>query len=190
MPKAIADLLQPATKGDRLAIKALMDLGDSHLKEGDLKSAAQAFKEAAISYRIDAFRQKANYEEEHAQSRWRLEIVEQIFVRWLEAHPDSVPRKRPEILDIPWERLIEMFRTNELEGVSTAIDYLYQTLTSMGFEFYSPGGSVLRRIVELLRAFGGAEVGWAEQFLNDVRVRIALDQLTDRVLEASKEGNG
>ena len=185
--KTIADLMHAATTGDRQAIQALMDLGEGYLKEGDLTSAAQAFKEAAISYRIDAFRQTANYEEEYAQSRWSLRIIEQIFVNWLEARPHLIPSKRPEILNIPDAKLIEMLRSSEHQEISVVIVFLEQTLQLMGVHFYSPGGSSVRRIHQLLRAFGGNEDDWAKQFLSDVRVRLAIDQLTDRLLNASKK---
>lgn len=179
--KTIADLMHAATKGDRQAIEGLMDLGESYLKEGDPTNAAQAFKEAAISYRIDAFRRNTNYETEREQNRWALEVIERIFISWFKANSHSIPSKRPEILDIPDARLIEMLRSSEHQEISVVLVFLEQTLQSMGVHFYSPGGSSVRRIHQLLRAFGGNEDDWAKQFLSDVRVRLAIDQLTDRL---------
>lgn len=182
----ITDLLQRSTQGDREAIQALMELGDDYLKEGDIANAARAFKEAAISFRIDAFRQRTRLEEEEKESGWQKDLIENLFLGWLRANSKVLPAKRPEILEIPEGKLAQILQSGELADRSIAVDFLVETLMSLGVEFYSPGGSPMRRILQLLRAFGGDERSWGREFLDDVRVRIALDHLVDRTLAASK----
>jgi hypothetical protein len=59
--------------------------------------------------------------------------------------------------------------------------YLYQVLTALGMEFYSPGGSLQRREwVLLAQLFGFRE---PSGYLKKVEVRVVLDLLANEVLK-------
>ena len=183
----ISELLRPATKGDHQAMEALMNLGENYMKEGDLVNAACAFKEAAISYRIDASRQAGKHVHEQGTSDWRLEVIQTIFIPWLEANANTIRSTRPEILSIPEARLIHMLRSEaEFPDIQTLRRYLERTLESMGYEFVVAGGNPLRAILSLLTAFGGQRAEWAAPYLRDVRIRVGLDQLAEKLISASR----
>ena len=59
--------------------------------------------------------------------------------------------------------------------------FLESTLSALGMEFHSPGGSIQRRVCQLLgEVFGLGASGWSE-YLQHTAVRVGLDQITDEV---------
>jgi hypothetical protein len=165
-------------------MRALEELGEKYLKSGDLAGATEAFREAAICYRIDTFRNLTHREAAQKTAEWRLQIIDKIFTRWI-ATKNFPAERQPKLLDIPLENLVSIINTKRTSDMVACMHFLERTLIALGAEFYSPGGSVLRRILQLLYALGGDEEAWGRQYLGDIRVRVALDLLAKDILEAA-----
>ena len=177
------ELIQKAGKGDHEAIASLMKLGESCLERNETEEAAQAFKEAAMAYRIEAYRNMTHYAAECATSQWLREILEQIYVRWFRVNGAPARKQWPEIGKMSDKRLSSILDSPQLSNeAGPHLRYLIQTLESMGVEYYSPGGSDKRRVFQLLRAVGGGRDAWAEKFMDDPRVRVSLEAVADCVV--------
>lgn len=180
-------LIQRAGKGDHEAIASLMSLGEQCLKMNETAKAAQAFKEAAMAYRIEAYRNMTHYAAECSTSQWLREILGQIYFRWFAVNRAPAPKQWPEIGEMSDKRLSSILNSPELSHtVATHLQFLVQTIKGMGVEFVSPGGSEIRRIFQLLRAVGGGEDAWAEEILKDPRIRVALETIADCVVSINQ----
>lgn len=180
-------LTKAAVKGDLDAMASLMKLGEACLESNNTADAARAFREAAIAYRIEAFRNKTHYAAEFHASQGLREILEQIYCRWFEVNRAPARKEWPEIGEISHARLSSIIDSPELSSNAGAhLQFLCQTLSGMGVEFHSPGGSERRRVFQLLRAIGGSKDSWAEKYLDDFRVRIALETIAECVVSINR----
>ncbi len=181
------ELIQRTGKGDHEAIASLMKLGESYLERSETEKAAQAFKGAAMAYRIEAYRNMTHYAAECATSQWLREILEQVYVRWFRVNGAPARKQWPEIGGMSDKRLSRILNSPELsQAVATHLQFLPQTLKGMGVEFFSPGGSEIRRVFQLLRVVGGGKDAWAERLMDDPRVRVALEAIADCVVSINR----
>lgn len=186
-PEEFDQLTKAAVKGDFEAMASLMKLGEACLEKNNTADAARAFQEAAIAYRIEAFRNKTHYAAECQRSQGLRETLEQIYFRWFVVNRAPARKKWPEIGKMSYAQLSKIINSPEFFSDAGAhLRFLFQTLSAMGVEFYSPGGSELRRLFQLLRAVGGSKDAWAEKLLEDARVRIALETIVDCIVSINR----
>lgn len=105
------ELSRRAAKGDKDAQKAIFEMAEQCEKDKSFKKAAELYREAAMDYRIAAFRNKMRTESpESSDNRVARELalkdyVRNIYDRWIDSHPkgmhelpyDSQGLKRSEI---------------------------------------------------------------------------------------------
>jgi hypothetical protein len=136
--------------------------------------------------------------------------------RWIEVNPSGL-RPLPQIIEgIISEKIILEILKNEIwpdSQFSTLIQLLEIALQNNGMEFYSPGGSSLRRILQLMEGYFGIslnvsatyfppeariyKIKQAAQSIEDLKglpleVRIKVDLLADEIekrFNASKSKN-
>jgi hypothetical protein len=173
-----SDLVKRATKGERSAIDELFSIGETNLEGGDLRLAATAFKDAAISFRIQSFRNSALAEKNLANAH-SLSRDKRVIVRWIKNHSKDYPKAYPANVKIDEKLLFDIVQQllNEYDYAKIH-DYLYDVLTELGVEFFSPGGSPQRRIAMLtFELLSGCQ----DDLLGNLRVRIGIDQIAAEV---------
>lgn len=176
------ELIRLSTKGDKQALEDLFNLGDSLLADCKLDEASKVFRDSAISYRISAFRNSGLAQSANAEAKQLKEEIE-LFKRWIEANPNGL-RKLPKIVaGISSDFILEELRDRIWpdEKYSALIPYLESVLEKNSMQFYSPGGSSLRRIIALLGDYFGLSSPSWPGFLDHLEVRIGMDQLADEV---------
>jgi hypothetical protein len=82
------ELVRLSTKGDKKASDELFAYGGESLIENNPVTAAEAFKDAAISYRISVFRTGAEFETSQKKAHQLMEDVD-IFREWILAFPNG-----------------------------------------------------------------------------------------------------
>jgi len=92
-------LVRSSTKGSDEATRKIFTLGESLLADGSQYSAAIAFKDSAISYRISAFRNAAKLEDSQNEVSHLLSSMD-IFREWIVTFPNgqvALPRAGEEL---------------------------------------------------------------------------------------------
>lgn len=121
-------------------------------------------------------------EDTERDSEWIGKLCN-IYRSWLRENPDGLkppPYFEPEV---SVERIRQII-VGQLLYEPPYPDYfrfVSESLSSLGVEFYAPGGSVQRRVWQLLIELFGIEDGEWSEFLYSVRVRAGLDELADEV---------
>ena len=82
------ELVRLSTKGDKKASDELFAYGGESLIANNPVTAAEAFKDAAISYRISVFRTGAEFETSQKKAHQLMEDVD-IFREWILAFPNG-----------------------------------------------------------------------------------------------------
>lgn len=175
------ELVRRATKGDKVAMDELFAIAEDLLAQQRFQDAAKAFRDAAISYRISAFRNLAHGQAADGRAQW-MASVRDIYANWIDQNPRgfrTLPREASGIEDDCIRRVVVEQLLTEKQFINL-FRFLEDTLFELGMQFYSPGGSVQRCVIQLLgEAFGlySADSG----YLRRHAVRIALDQIADEV---------
>ena len=86
--EAYEELIRLSTKGDKKATEQLYSIGEELLIEGEVAKAATGFKDAAISYRIAAFRNSAQLETSQGKVQQLIKEMD-IFREWFLAFPNG-----------------------------------------------------------------------------------------------------
>jgi hypothetical protein len=182
MDDGYSELVNRAIKGNKTALDDLFDLAKAHEAKHDMEGATWAFREAAIAYRITAFRNLARAEEAEARVKWMEQVVG-IHRAWIEANPAGMPQlprtKGSVDRECIW-RIVPQELAREPD-FAPAFRYLFETLSSLGMEFYSPGGSLVRCVSGLVESAFGFESNGFAHYLEDRSVRIGVDLLADEV---------
>ena len=181
------ELSKKADKGDNHALRELFNLADKFHAEGSYQQAANIFRDTAIAYRISAFRNLACAEHAESESAW-LKKVEQIYQRWLEGNPQGM-RSIPYVaegVDLESIRTVIVDQLTSDPDFQPVFRFLYAKLSDLGMEFYSPGGSIQRKVIcLLLELFGLSENGYSE-YLKNGDVRVGLDLISDEIINRSQ----
>jgi hypothetical protein len=111
-------------------------------------------------------------------------IVREINRRWIDQNPDGHRDWRaiaPRINDECIRRiLVEQLRHEEY--FLPIFVYLERELSALGMEFYSPGGSVQRRVWVLLgELFGARDKSEYSAYIEHSTVRVGLDLLANEI---------
>lgn len=205
------ELIRLSTKGDEKALEDLFNLAERLSAKKKYEESTKAFHDAAISYRIAAFRNSGLAESANGEIYWLNEEIK-LMKRWIELNPSGL-RPLPRVIEgITNEKIILEILKNEIwtdNQLSTHIQLLEIALQNTGMEFYSPGGSSLRRILQLMTGYYGISPSssslpeiqiyfnqQAAQYLEYLKglpleVRICLDLLADEIenrFHSSNEG--
>ena len=184
MKEKVEDLSIRAIKGDPDAVNVLFDIAKDCEKNKQYENAAMAYREMAFACRILASRSR----EEKAEVEDELDVMALkggICLWWIESHPDGMKKlpRTPSDIDSEFIRrtLIEELLPDE--KINFVFYYLEDVLTDMGMKFFSPGGSLQRKVCGLLEfVFGLAEARLPyTKFLESTRVRIGLDLVADEI---------
>lgn len=183
-------LSRRATKGEQDALRDLFSLAETLGEKGQIAEAMQAFKDAAIAFRIAAFRNLARAEEAEKSAHEWAQVVDQ-YLAWIDENPSGLrrmPRSEPSV-DSQFIRRLVMGELQADDRCMKLFIALERELKRAGMEFYSPGGSPLRRICILLdRAFGlEPQEPELDLFLSKVGVRVFLDQIADEIARRRKD---
>jgi len=175
------ELIRRATKGDKVAMEELFTIGEGLVAQQRFQDAATAFRDAAISYRISAFRNMTHAQDANGRAHW-MALVRDIYADWIENNPQgfrALPRQVPGI-EYDCIRQVVVDQLLAEEHFIKLFRFLEDTLSKLGMQFYSPGGSIQRRVVQLLgEAFGLSDAN--SGYLTRNAVRVALDQIADEV---------
>lgn len=187
------ELIRLSTKGDQQALDDLFALAEKLTAEKKHEEAAKVFRESAISYRISAFRNSALSESSNGKVYWLNEEIK-LIKHWIQLNPSGLrplPRKIDGLIS---EKIILEILKNEIwpdSQFSSLIQLLETALQNNGMEFYSPGGSSLRRILQLMETYFGINE-FCGTYLDYLDVRIYIDLLANEVenrFNASKTKN-
>jgi hypothetical protein len=175
------DLSRRGIKGDLQALDELMTLGTKSNAEGQFENAVKAFKEAAIGFRMSDLRNRWRAEAAEEQAKWADE-VRKIYQTWIEENPGGFRQWSNMVPGIDRERIRQVVIEQLLheEGFAQIFPYLERVLSDLGMEFYSPGGSVQRRVCVLVCELFGLEPH--SKWLDHSAVRIGLDLLASQVV--------
>ena len=189
MDKQYQELSRRASKGDADALFELFALAEQRKGEGNFNQATVAFRDAAIGYRTFAFRNLDRVKDADSRSAWLAEECN-IYRRWIENNPNGLRELPYPAAGITREciRHVVVDQLLEEDSFAALFSFLLTTLSSMGVEFFSPGGSIQRRVCALLGAVFGLEGSEESECLRNTAVRIALDPIADEVTKRKQEG--
>jgi hypothetical protein len=178
------DLTSRAVRGEKDALRDLFALADGYKDQGKLKEAAEAFRESAIAFRITAFHNLNRAETAESLAKWHATVCE-IYKLWIKENPDgfrALPLPAVELSKEDIRRIVteELLHESTFGGV---FDHLQVMLTSLGMQFYSPGGSIQRRVCILLEEIFGLGTGYGPEFISNHDVRICLDLLAAEIIK-------
>jgi hypothetical protein len=195
-PDDYNELVRQSTRGDDDATKKLFSLGEERASAGDFLGASEAFKDAAIAYRIARSREKGSRESSQNASRYD-EAIRDMYRDWIVANPHGA---KPLPIDQQEAGWLDRFPTTEFIDLAkeSPFDIIYyhleNELSRRGVEFFSPGGSIQRRVSQIAKVMIGMNVN-AEysQLLGDIEIRVPMDLIVDEVTrraESSDSGVG
>jgi len=182
MNESYEELSRRATKGDEIALRELFALPEQYNGEKNFQDAAVAFRDAAIAYRISAFRNLARAEDAENRAAWSS-VVRNIFKRWIDDNPSGL-RELPYCAQgVTRDCIRDVVVIQLLHEESFALVFLFleESVSSMGMQFFSPGGRIQRRVWWLLGEVFGLEGGEGAKYLRDISVRVGLDLIADEV---------
>lgn len=171
-----------ASKGDNNAIRELFKLAELHESEGNFKDSSILFRESAIAYRISASRNLARIDDVH-QEIIRLMVASDIYKKWIESNPNGLRELPYSIPSISRQCISDIVVGQLLDNESfiPVFYFLEDKLSEMGMKFFSPGGSIQRRVCGLLAEMFGLDGIDTSEFIRNTAVRVGLDLLADEV---------
>lgn len=188
MDEHYQELCRLSTKGGKEALSELFALGERLEAEEKYQEATVAFRDAAISYRISAFRNSGHAEDALRRERYLIETLN-IFTKWIENHPDGfckLPYCESEI-GYDFIRDTVIGNLDEFDWVMTLLE---KRLSELDMVFYSPGGSIQRRVCQFLDiVFNNNENNRLRTYLNDSTVRVFVDTVADTVADRYLKSN-
>jgi hypothetical protein len=164
--------------GDSSALDQLTQLGEKHLAEGRFEDAAKMFKAAAAGSRFKA----------EGLERY-VRLTGDIRQRWFDEQLCELRDWRTEQSEGVNDEFIRQVVLGQLLNEDRFIPIvLYLVLTDLGMSFYSPGGSIQRRVYVLLSVlFGVDELNdYHSKYLNSMAVRVGLDLLATEIVKRNR----
>ena len=166
------DLTSRAVRGEKDALRDLFALADGYKDQGKLKEAAEAFHNLNRAETAESL------------AKWHATVCE-IYKLWIKENPDgfrALPLPAVELSKEDIRRIVteELLHESTFGGV---FDHLQVMLTSLGMQFYSPGGSIQRRVCILLEEIFGLGTGYGPEFISNHDVRICLDLLAAEIIK-------
>lgn len=189
MESETTDLSKRADKGDKEALRELFALAERLQGAGNLDEAVATYRDAAIAYRISAFRNLARAEEAESKVAWNLKVCA-LYRSWIKKNANGLRKPPFSVQDISHESVVEAVKALRSDSTfAFHFAYLQTTLEALGVSISSPGSTVWRHVVSLLSCLFG--IGGAEDLyklrsaplLDEVAVQIALEPIADYVLQ-------
>ena len=184
MKKKVEGLSIRAIKGEPDAVNTLFDIAKDCEKNEQYENAAMAYREMAFACRILASRsreEKAEVEDKLA----RREVSLAIAAWWIGEHPDGMKElpRLPSGIDNEFIRRTTIDELLPDEKFNLVFRYFEDVLTRMGMEFYSPGGSLQRRVWGMLNIMFGLDKNSPPytKFHQANAVRVGMDLLADEI---------
>jgi hypothetical protein len=186
-PQQHEELSRSATKGNVAAIRELFDYGERTYKLGHYEKAAAIYKDAAICFRLEAFRRRTDAEDANSRAKnqaKRIAVLTEAlkrkhdFSRILVIHQ----RKNVSSQDVHSVLYEKIFPNSDY---SVLLDDLFAAFIDAGYQFSAPGNSFPRLIWFLVSCtLGAAEIDpYKCRFLSDPLVGIPFEKLMATVLE-------
>jgi hypothetical protein len=139
-----AELINSATQSDKKALESLFELAEKLSAEQKYEEASIAFRESAICNAIELH---------------RLNDEVNLIKQWIKANPSGLRPLPRKVEGIVSEKIILEILKNKIwteHKFHTLVKFLETALHDiLGMEFYSPGGSSLRRILHLMNVYFG-----------------------------------
>ena len=175
-----------ATKGDRDAQNRLMEWAEAYLEAGDTARAAEVFREAAICYRIAAFRARTEVGEA-GQKQWRAEAMTRMVLQWAQECMDAGRLPEHSCPGITGEQVRDIVIDELMSDwhYSWVFLQLQRRLQGRGIEFFSPGGSIQRHVWVLVECILGLRRDFPEDYWLYQRyadIRVLVDPIVDEVI--------
>jgi hypothetical protein len=167
--------------GDAAALDQLMALGEQHEAARRFEDASKVFRAAVGAYRLWA-----------EESKRRSALARSVYQKWFDAHLCELRDWSSQAQNIDGE-CIRSVIVDQLWGneqFNPVFIYLEQVLAGLGMQFYSPGGSVPRRLWVMLTELFGLEKRSKElsKYLDSAAVRVGLDLLASEVVNRCGAG--
>ena len=172
----LSKLISRSTAGDRNALDELFEMAKKAEEGGRHAESSRLFREAAISFRISAFRERAH--REHAENTAKsvaaeLKLITRIldltgFVQNLDRSAMTIDQ------ELVRKLVVEDIRFDE--STAGIFPLLARRLAERGMHFSSPGGSIQRKLTVFLWSVYSDFTRNAEReiWLQDSVVRLAV----------------
>jgi hypothetical protein len=185
--EAYEELIRLSTKGDKEATETLFSIGEKLLIEGEIANAATGFKDAAISYRIAAFRNSAQLETSQKEAQQLIRDMD-IFREWFLAFPDgqvALPKVNAGVDKKAIEKAIYGEIKYPLDPeVSKIYWFLDAALAKSNEDFARLNGNRPLYVKEMLCAYFGMPSRRHLNLINaSVDVRVGMDLLARKIEE-------
>jgi hypothetical protein len=189
--EAYEELIRLSTKGDKEATETLFSIGEKLLIEGEIANAATGFKDAAISYRIAAFRNSAQLETSQKEAQQLIRDMD-IFREWFLAFPDgqiALPKVNAGVDKKAIEKAIYGEIKYPLDPeVSKIYWFLDAALAKSNEDFARLNGNRPLYVKEMLCAYFGMPSRRHLNLINaSVDVRVGMDLLARKIEEKFSE---
>ena len=174
-------LIRSATKGDNESLRKLFALGEQLLIQGNLEEAAKIFRESAICYRIEAFRNSALYQDTERRERELKSYIDR-YNEWFDRQ-EAIFDPLPRFCDGITRNIIITIMRDEIredDSMQQLLYFIVSALVKHGATFSSPGASDLRQICDHLCDYFGLRFD-RKNYLNYPDVRIGIDLLADEI---------
>lgn len=181
------ELIRASTKGSKKATEDLFTLGESLLVKNDKEGAANAFKDAAISYRIASFRNTAKLETSQNEVKKLVGDLD-VFREWITKFPNG-HEALPKTVDGFDRKAIETLIYGECKypsdpEVTRHYRFLNFALELSNEEYAKLNGNRPVFICDILLCYFGLAKGRDFEFNKaSIDVRIGVDLLAHRVEE-------
>jgi len=184
--KSIVDLSRLALRGDVEAIRALLAEGEALLDKGEAREAAVMLKDAAICFRIEAFRQRTRADDASATLRRQKKQLQSLS-DWVRSHRDRSQLLSDYKVSGITEKEVHVLLYHHVYPDSEyreLLDDLYVAFIDRGYQFSAPGNSYPRLIWYLVScALGASSIdSQSRHFLNDPTIGLLLEKLLKVVL--------
>ena len=185
--EAYEELIERSTKGDKEATEKLFSIGDELLTEGETFKAATGFKDAAISYRIAAFRNSAQLETSQKEAQQLIRDMG-VFREWFNAFPNGQVAL-PKVNAGVDKKAIEASIYGEIKyplepEVSKIYWFLDAALAKSNEDFARLNGNRPLYVSEMLFSYFGIPSRVDLNLINaSVDVRVGMDLLARKIEE-------
>jgi len=183
-----AEQINSANENNKNALEALFSIAEKLSMESKYEEASKAFRDSAVSNAIEYY---------------RLNDEVKLLKQWIKSNPSGLRPLPRETKGIESEAIIlgilknEIWTDNQFYPLIKQLEKALQDI--LGFEFYSPGGSSLRRILHLMNVYFGINPSTSSMpeiqlYFNQkaaaeldslnglpIEVRIYLDLLADEI---------
>lgn len=181
------EIVKLSTKGDKQATEDLFRLGDEYASAGHFEESAKAFKDAAISYRISAFRNEAQLEDFEDKVEILTEDIE-FYKEWItifkSGHP-AIPKVVEGVdCDAIYSGLLGVgpfSRWPTDPEIRSTYCFLYSMLDKNNEEWETINPKRIGFIYELMLSYFGFNGLIPELLRVSTDVRIGLDLLAHKI---------